>query len=334
MTKILILGDYFSEEDERKGEAFSGTSGFILRKLLSEAGIESQDVHLTNVLNFYPGSFEKLITDDQRLAADGYPQYNRSPKQFLSAKFQHQLDETAQLIQSLAPTVIVTLGRLPLWFLTGKGSVDKERGAPLLSTHGIKVIPTYHPVDLFKRWSLRPVLLLDLMKAKKQSEFPELRRQSRKIILEPSMREMEQFYTDHILPAPFITCDVETRAGQITEVGIGVSRSLAIVIPFWITTHRSGNYWLTTEAELAAWQWVRKVLATKKVIGQNFKYDMNYFWRVMGLPTLQFAGDTMLLHHAMYPELEKGLGFLGSVYTDEPAWKFMRANAHTLKEQE
>jgi hypothetical protein len=40
----------------------------------------------------------------------------------------------------------------------------------------------------------------------------------------------------------------------------------------------------------------------------------------------------MLLHHSMQPELEKGLGFLGSVYTDEPSWKFMRTDHSTLKQ--
>jgi hypothetical protein len=32
----------------------------------------------------------------------------------------------------------------------------------------------------------------------------------------------------------------------------------------------------------------------------------------------------MLLHHAIHPEMRKGLGFLGSIYTDEPSWKLMR----------
>jgi len=39
----------------------------------------------------------------------------------------------------------------------------------------------------------------------------------------------------------------------------------------------------------------------------------------------------MLLHHAMQPEMEKGLGFLGSLYTNEPSWKFMRTDHDNLK---
>jgi hypothetical protein len=41
--------------------------------------------------------------------------------------------------------------------------------------------------------------------------------------------------------------------------------------------------------------------------------------------------DTLLLHHALYIEMEKSLRFLGSIYTDEAAWKDMRAEAETGK---
>jgi hypothetical protein len=32
----------------------------------------------------------------------------------------------------------------------------------------------------------------------------------------------------------------------------------------------------------------------------------------------------MMLHHSLYPEMKKSLGFLGSIYTDEASWKLMR----------
>ena len=42
-----------------------------------------------------------------------------------------------------------------------------------------------------------------------------------------------------------------------------------------------------------------------------------------------FVDDTMLLHHALQPESEKSLAFLGSLYTDESAWKLMRQRGKT-----
>ena len=43
----------------------------------------------------------------------------------------------------------------------------------------------------------------------------------------------------------------------------------------------------------------------------------------MGIPVPSWTDDTMILHHALQPEMEKGLGFLASIYTDEGQWKRM-----------
>jgi hypothetical protein len=39
----------------------------------------------------------------------------------------------------------------------------------------------------------------------------------------------------------------------------------------------------------------------------------------------------MLLQHALQPEALKGLGFLGSIYTDHGAWKVEHKNSQTIK---
>jgi len=56
---------------------------------------------------------------------------------------------------------------------------------------------------------------------------------------------------------------------------------------------------------------------------QNGLYDLQYILR-MGLRPANCQADTMLLHHSLFPELQKGLGFLGSIYTNEASWKLMR----------
>lgn len=42
----------------------------------------------------------------------------------------------------------------------------------------------------------------------------------------------------------------------------------------------------------------------------------------------------MVMHHALFPEMEKNLGFLGSIYTSEPAWKMMRPKGHKMEKME
>jgi hypothetical protein len=61
---------------------------------------------------------------------------------------------------------------------------------------------------------------------------------------------------------------------------------------------------------------------------------MHFLWRRYGI-TVPFAqDDTMLAHHALQPEMEKGLGFLGSIYSDEASWKFMRKEKDTIKRED
>jgi DNA polymerase I-like protein with 3'-5' exonuclease and polymerase domains len=119
---------------------------------------------------------------------------------------------------------------------------------------------------------------------------------------------------------------------MITCVGFAPSPDRAIVIPFYDEEKPDGNYWPTPREEYNAWQFVRRCLrAGKRLGGQNFQYDMQYLWRQMGIKSPDFADDTMLMHHALQPEMQKGLGFLASVYTDELAWKFMHKTRHADK---
>ena len=110
----------------------------------------------------------------------------------------------------------------------------------------------------------------------------------------------------------------------------------ALVIPFVDSRKPQGNYWPTLAEELEAWKFVAKVLASAKPkVGQNGKYDIEYLWAKYGIPVNNYADDTMLLHHSLLPESPKGLAFLGSVYTDEAAWKLNRPKGkHTEKPED
>jgi DNA polymerase I-like protein with 3'-5' exonuclease and polymerase domains len=117
--------------------------------------------------------------------------------------------------------------------------------------------------------------------------------------------------------------DIETKGTMITCVGFAPSKERSLVVPFFDASQKDGNYWRSREEERLAWRFVERVLRDHGSFGQNFQYDMQYLWRYAGIAAKKFCDDTMLLHHALQPEMQKGLGFLASVYTDELAWKFM-----------
>lgn len=192
---------------------------------------------------------------------------------------------------------------------------------------GIKVLPTYHPAAVLRNWAYRPIAVVDFMKAKRESAFPEIIRPERQVLVSPTLAEIAEWLTRQ---AHAYAVDIETGAGQIKCIGFARSRSDAICIPFVDLLRLGGNYWVTQAEELIAWQYVQQLLARPvPKIFQNGIYDLQYILRMGLRPTMCYE-DTMLLHHSLYPELQKGLGFLGSVYTGEASWKLM--NRHKAEE--
>jgi len=332
MTDILIVGDFLDDEDQRKGRPFSGTDGGLIRGLLSQSGIEDSAYKCITVFPSSPpsGRIENWLTSDR---AEGVPNF----PPFAKGKYVHRdrayaLSLFGETVRKAQPKVILALGNIPFWALTGKTGIDKNRGAPFFSREdNIPVIPTWAPSSIFKQWELRPITLMDFYKAKIISQMKRFTRPARVIRLLPTIADLEDFYLSHIRTAPFIAVDIETKNNQITEIGFATSPQVALVIPFYSRSMPDGNYWRSHYEEMQAWAFVRRVLEEKPSIGQNFQYDMTYLYAKYGIPVPKFSGDTMLLAHALQPELKKSLGFLGSIYTFEPPWKFMRTDHTTLK---
>jgi len=333
-SKIVIVGEAWGAEEEKRGEPFVGAAGSVLRRALSDAGIALSDCHFTNVFNFRPTDNDlKNLCGPKSEAIEGWAR-PLFPGKYVQQKYKPELDRLFSEIEQHNPNLIIALGNTALWALTKQVGIKKYRGTPLLM-YGTerKILPTWHPAAILRMWSNRPIMLADLMKAARQSEFPELVRPQRFIHIPESIADIEQFYNSYIAPSPRVACDIETKERTITEVGFAPSWDHALVIPFYSRRSPDGNYWPTSGSEIEAWNWVRHILATKPSHGQNYQYDMKYLWRVMRIPTPLAEDDTMILHHTLQPELEKGLGFLGSIYTDEPSWKFMRADHEDARTQ-
>jgi hypothetical protein len=168
------------------------------------------------------------------------------------------------------------------------------------------------------------------MKARREAEFPEIRRPKRSIYIEPTLSDMEWYYENFLRVAKRISFDIETSGQQITCIGFAPDDKTAIVIPFVDPRREGFSYWPTQEDEVRAWGYVARVLRLPQPkLAQNGLYDIYFLWRGYGLTVTNFEDDTMLLHHALQPESEKGLAFLGSVYTGEASWKLMRAKGKT-----
>lgn len=338
--KIALVGEAWGEHEERERRPFVGPAGWQLNSMLKDAGIARSECFLTNVFNIRPrptNKIENLCTNKKEVKHVLPP---LSSGKYIRDEYLGELDRLYAELRQSKPNVTVALGGTAAWALLRDGRISKLRGAvsesPVIP--GLKVLPTFHPSYILQGgYESRHVTVLDLQKARREAEFPEIRRPIRVVYTEPLLHELDWFEEKFLRRAKRLSVDIETRENYITCIGFAPSIDVALVVPFEDLRKPGASYWGSEEAEIEAWSWVRNVLASDvPKVFQNGLYDMHRLWRGMGIPVRNAEHDTMLLHHALQPESPKGLDFLGSVYTDEAAWKLTVRMKHkgTIKKED
>lgn len=360
---LLIVAEAPGEAEEKLGAPLVGPSGALLLRLLGETkiitlnDIDQRCIHQfyetrdptwinkvwrahrelvrTNVFNIRPPENDvEWFCGGKATGIEGYPLLQKS--KYVRAEFEPELERLANETLSANPNVVLCLGNTALWALGGRTGIKNWRGTTFSSTHTVadyKCLATYHPAAVLRGWELRPIVLADLLKIKREMKYPEIRRPTREIWIEPTLHDIRSFIQNHIQGSDrCLSVDIETSGTRITCIGLGYS-DVAIVIPFDDERTKDGNYWTTTQAERSAWELISSVLESRSIpkLFQNGLYDIAFLWRSMKVKVRGATEDTMLLHHALQPEMIKSLGFLGSVYADEGAWKHMRKRTKTIK---
>jgi DNA polymerase len=323
--KIVLIGEAWGEHEERERKAFVGPAGWQLNTMLRDAGIARHECYLTNCFNLRPRPTNKIdnLCATKKEVRHGLPPL--SSGKYIRDEFLVEIERLYGELRSISPNIAVALGGTASWALLRDGRISKLRGAvsesPVIK--GLKVLPTFHPSYILQGgYSDRHVTVLDLQKARRESEFPEIRRPVRTVYIEPLLEELSWFEERFIRPCKVLSVDIETRGDLITCIGFAPDESVALVVPFEDLRKTNGSYWGSPEIELEVWQWIAHVLdlPIPKVF-QNGLFDVHRLWRSCGIPVRNVEHDTMLLHHALQPEAPKGLAYLGSVYTNEAAWK-------------
>ena len=338
--KMALVGEAWGEHEERERRPFVGPAGWQLNSMLKDAGISRSECFLTNVFNLRPRPNNKIenICAPKKEVKHGLPPL--SSGKYVRDEYLVELDRLYDELRQLKPNVTVALGGTAAWALLRDGRISKLRGAVSVSPiiPGLKVLPTFHPSYILQGgYDQRHVTVLDLQKARRESAFPEVKRPLRHIYTEPLLHELPWFEEKFIRRATRLGVDIETRDDTITCIGFAPATNVALVVPFEDLRCPGGSYWPSIEQEIEAWAWVRRVLALPiPKVFQNGLYDMHRLWRGMGIATAMPEDDTMLLHHALQPESPKGLDYLGSIYTDEAAWKLTVRMKHkgTIKKED
>lgn len=307
-AKIMIVGEAYGEAEQVALQPFVGLSGQELTRMLHDAGIARSECYITNCVNARPpGNDISAFFSDKKLT---------QPQPIL----QEGLNALQRDVAAIRPNILICLGNVPLWALTGHRGITSWRGSTLQALppfHGVKVLPTYHPAAILRQWDWRFIAVHDLRRALGESAFPEVRTPAYNFLVRPSYSDAVAVVDDllarcekEVLP---LAVDIETRAKHLACIGFAWTRLDAICLPL-MCVERPEGYW-ESEQEFEIVRRVRRLLThpNVRVLGQNFLYDLQYIARYWGIgPKVAF--DTMLAQHCAWPGMPKGLDFISSMY--------------------
>lgn len=343
---LLIIGEAPGAEEEASGTPFVGSAGKQLTDLMTQAGLDRRQWHITNTFIKRPPNND--LTDESWTLnkTEFKREYGYAPltpalkKRYLRPEHQWQIAELQARLSMLKPDLILAMGATALWALTDQDAITQWRGNFFNSPWG-RAIATLHPASVLYQYSNMPLLWADLVKVRlwlEGSLRPPLRR---RLWINPTLSEINDCYCRFKnLPDRLLGVDIETcpSIDQITTISFATEEE-GICIPIWDrNTHEPDrqNYWGSVAAELAAWKWIKKFaeLPNPKVM-QNGLYDAQYLLDApIEIRLKNWIDDTSLAHHSYQPELPKALGVLASLHLNEPSWKQMRASAKDAKADE
>ena len=313
--------------------------------------IRNQGVGVTNVFHEHPDKDNEQLFFGSRaddVCLDIPPYQVGSKRLYLLKSHLHHLLSLESEISSLSPNILIPLGNTACWAVLQQTKISTIRGTVQNTRFGIKALPTYHPAAL-RDWSLRPTIVSDLKKAAQESYSSLISRPRTWILTNPTLDEIENWFT---IPAPRLSCDIESGTvlfskteinslkkhspkaynilvRLISMVGFARSENQGLVIPFMTRDEGTGllsSFWPEKYLEVRAWEWVQHGLSTgAELVFQNGMYDINRLL-CCGMRPKNMVHDTMLLSHALFPEMPKGLGYLDSIYRNDSPWKNQYGN--------
>jgi len=290
-ARIMVIGEAPGAAEERTGKPFQGRAGQLLDKLLSDNGINRDELYVTNCVHCRPPE-------------------NRTPTNPEIRACKPYLDME---IAGVNPEYILCLGATAYKALFNKSGIMEARGS-LIQKDGRKYFLTIHPAAALRQPRMAPFLEADIKK------FAEITRG-----MVPSEDEIKWDYIDDmaklrscfadLLASKEITYDFETSTkadpvnGYIYCLGITTEHH-TWSIPF----NYIGSPW-PPESEEKMMAVLKKVFTRKdaKYIAHNGKFDGKWFVTKGGF-TVRQTFDTMLASHLLDENRLHGLKPLAKIY--------------------
>jgi len=303
-STMVAVGEAPAKTEIFKGRPFMGSAGDFLTKVTMLAGVNRDDIYITNVSKI------RAPNDKMDLLESRHPE-------IYATQVAGLIEEINNLLNV---KVIVAMGSHALKNLTRTRGITNWRGCPCppidVIKHDCVIIPTYHPSILHYNYKVWPLIVADFMKAKRIQDEGSFTFPTWNFITRPSFQQVVDIL-DLIKEKGYAVIDVETPHNLLSCIGFAWSRSDAICIPFFYGDGR--NYW-TFEEEYAIWEKIDDTCSSIELAAQNALFD----WRIMYEHNIHLKRprwDSMLMHHCLYSELPHTLDIITSIYTDLPFYK-------------
>lgn len=169
-ARIMLVGEQPGDEEDKQGRPFVGPAGKLLARALSEAGIDKQDVYVTNAVKHF--KFEER----------GKRRIHKKPNAFEVHACSPWLESE---ISQIHPKVIVCLGATAAQSILGRAyRLTQHHGEFTDHPWAPYVTATLHPSAVLRapddeqRRAAYRQLVSDLKKAHQPLSVPEARRAS------------------------------------------------------------------------------------------------------------------------------------------------------------
>src|SRR4030067_882630 len=316
LATMAICGEQPGFQEVRIRKPFVGPAGHGLDECLVMAKIPRQGLYLTNVIKDL----------DKPLAA--YINLDSRGKSTISDEGWTYIKELGEELGQLPNlNVVVATGNIPLLALCSRTGITKWRGSVIESTlvPGLKVVPAFHPATFIPpkfNFLNKPLIVEDLLRAKYESEFKDIRRISRSINTRPSFalsRDTLDYCYEVGIKGRTIAIDIEVINGEVDCISLGWSPTEAICIPF----RDSGGEYFTIDQELEIRLLIAKIIqdGSIKKLGANFIFDTQFLFHKYGIRPNGDLHCTQIAQKISYPDFPAGLAFVTTMWTDIPYYK-------------
>jgi len=319
-AKLMIVGECPSELDTRSKVPFSGPSGSMLFEILQELGIPKSEVWFTNVYKYQPPA-----NNLKRISEVCNPA--------------EELEKFWNEVKDINPNCILSLGEESFKAIQGHGGIQKWRGSILKSRSGDrKLVGTIHPANISRssaqgeyggssytvyNYIWRSIIKLDIQRAWEESKSPDIDYHEPFIKTCRDSMELYKFISAN-RHREKMSVDIESHNCTPIVVGLSFDQYEARVVPLFNRLGPLNIGGIPASDQSSMWQMLNELFKTKKIIGQNFKYDQDKLQMIGFSFNKQRPvwSDTMIKAHTINPELpSKSMEMLQSIWTRMPYHK-------------